>query len=131
MRNPPRLLVLTAVALLGLQGTNALFFGHTARGSLFGNLLQITCSFLAAAMCFRAARRQPGFSRAFWSIVGFGVGMWGVSDLGWSFYELVLHTIPPAGSMIRFLFDSQGMFFVMAIFLDQEKTDAEVEPEEA
>jgi two-component system cell cycle sensor histidine kinase/response regulator CckA len=57
--------------------------------------------------------------------------MWGVSDLGWSFYELVLHTVPPAGSMIRFLFDSQGMFFVMAIFLDQEKTDAEVEPEEA
>jgi PAS domain S-box-containing protein len=82
-------------------------------------------------MCFRAARIQPGFSRAFWSIVGFGVGMWGVSDLGWSFYELVLHTVPPAGSMIRFLFDSQGMFFVMAIFLDQEKTDAEVEPEEA
>jgi len=33
--------------------------------------------------------------------------------------------------MIRFLFHSHGMFFVMAIFLNQEKTHARVEFEEA
>ena len=37
------------------------------------------------------------------------------------------HRVP----MIRFLFDSHGMFFVMAIFLNQEKTHAHVEFEEA
>jgi PAS domain S-box-containing protein len=131
MRNIPRSVVLAALTILGLEAVNAVCLRGTSYGELIGNLLQIFCSFLAAGACLRAARREPGFSRAFWSIVGFGIGMWGVADLGWSYYELVLHAIPPAGSMVRFLFDSQAMFFVMAIFLDQEKSNSEVGAEEA
>ena len=131
MRNIPRTLVLAALAILGLEALNAVCFRGTFYGSLFGNLLQILCSFLAAGVCFRASRREGGFSKSFWSIVGFGIGMWGVADLGWSYYELVLHAAPPIGSMVRFLFDSQAMFFVMAILLDQEKSSSKVEPEEA
>ena len=48
-----------------------------------------------------------------------------------AYQEVILGTEPPAGSLIRFLFDTHGMFFVMAIFLNQEKTDSRVETEEA
>ncbi|MGB8321447.1 MAG: PAS domain S-box protein [Candidatus Acidiferrum sp.] len=130
-RKFPSFLVITALLILGLQILNIVFLGPGTLGSLIGNVLEISCSFLAAGMCFRAARKDPGFSRAFWSIVGFGIAMWGVANFGWAYYELVLHTLPAPGNIIRFLFDSQGMLFVMAIFLDQEKTNAEVEPEEA
>ena len=81
-------------------------------------------------MCFRAARKSSGFRQSFWTLVGFGIGIWGVGDLGWTYYEALLRSEPPAGSLIRFLFDTHGMFFVMAIFLNQEKTDSRVETEE-
>ena len=107
------------------------FLTSSSSRSLLGNLLQIFCSFFAAAMCFRAARRAPGFSQSFWTLIGCGLGIWGVADIGWTYYEVVLHAEPPSDSLIRFLFDTLGMFFVMAIFLDQEKTDSKVEAAEA
>jgi len=82
-------------------------------------------------MCFQAARRAAGFGRSFWILVGFGMGVWGLADFGWTYYELFLHREPPPGSLIRFLFDTHGMFFVMAIFLNQDKTDSRVEVPEA
>src|SRR5260370_11497754 len=82
-------------------------------------------------MCFRAARGVYGFSQSIWSRMGVGMGVWAVADLGWMYSELVLHTIPEPGSLVRFLFDTQGMFFGMAIFLNQEKEDAKVDLEEA
>jgi PAS domain S-box-containing protein len=126
-----RRLGLVALAVVALHVYTIVFFGTHALGSLFGNLLQIFCSLLAAAMCFRAARRVHGFSQSFWILVGVGMGVWGVADLGWMYSEIVLHTVPETGSIVRFLFDTQGMFFVMAIFLNQEKEDATVDLEEA
>ena len=126
-----RRLGLVALAVVALHVYTIVFFGTHALGSLFGNLLQIFCSLLAAAMCFRAARRVHGFSQSFWILVGVGMGVWGVADLGWMYSEIVLHTVPETGSIVRFLFDTQGMFFVMAIFLNQEKEDVTVDLEEA
>jgi PAS domain S-box-containing protein len=120
-----------ALLVVASHACAIVFLGTSLPGSLIGNSLEIFCSFLAAAMCFRAARKFPGFSQSFWTLVGFGIAAWGIADLGWTYYEVVLHTEPPAGSLIRFLFDTHGMFFVMAIFLNQEKTDSSVEPEEA
>jgi two-component system cell cycle sensor histidine kinase/response regulator CckA len=127
----PRSLTLVALAVVVSHAFSIMLFGTSPLGSLLGNLLQILCSFLAASMCFRAARRSPGFSQSFWTLVGFGMGMWGLADLGWTYYEAVLKSQPPAGSLIRFLFDTHGMFFAMAVFLNQEKTDSPVESEEA
>ena len=78
-------------------------------------------------MCFQAARRGAGFARSFWTLVGFGLGVWGLADCGWTYYELFLHIEPPPASLIRFLFDTHGMFFVMAIFLNQDKEDSGVD----
>ena len=120
-----------AILVLLLHGLNVVFLGPTPYGSALGNVLQILSSFLAAAMCFRAAQRNPGFSRSFWVLVGFGMGVWGVANFGWAFYEVVLHGEPPSGSVIRFLFDTHTMFFVMAVFLNQDKEDSTIDLAEA
>jgi PAS domain S-box-containing protein len=116
-----------ALSVVGLHVLTVVFLGTSPLGSLFGNALQIFASFLAAAMCFRAARRTSGFARSFWVLVSFGMCAWGLADFGWTYHELFLHHEPPPGSLIRFLFDTHGMFFVMAIFLNQDKDDSRVD----
>jgi len=116
-----------ALSVLALHALAVVFLGTSPLGSLFGNGLQIFASFLAAAMCFQAGRRTSGFSRSFWVLVSFGMCAWGLADFGWTYYELFLHREPPPGSLIRFLFDTHGMFFVMAIFLNQDKDDSQVD----
>ncbi len=130
-RRFPRSLALAALFIVASHVGTIVFLGASTAGSLAGNILQIVSSFLAAGMCFCAARSSSGFSRSFWTLAGFGMGMWGMADVGWTYYEVLLRTEPPPGSLIRFLFDTHGMFFVMAIFLNQEKTDSRVESEEA
>ena len=130
-RQFPRSLALVALAIVVSHVLSVVYLSTSVLGSLVGNILQIFASFLAASMCFRAARRMPGFSQSFWTLVGFGMAIWGVANSGWTYYEIVPHTEPPPGSIIRFLFDTHGMFFVMAIFLNQDKTTSEVQREEA
>jgi PAS domain S-box-containing protein len=127
----PRSLAFVALAVLACHACSIFFLGTSPLGSLVGNALQIFCGFLAAAMCFRAAQKAPGFPRAFWSLIAFGIAAWAAADVGWTYYEVILRTEPSTGSLIRFLFDTNGMFFVMAIFLNQEKHDSKVETEEA
>jgi PAS domain S-box-containing protein len=127
----PRSLALVALLVVTAQVCSIVFLGVSPAGSVVGNSLQIFSSFLAAVMCFRASRRASGFSQSFWTLIGFGMFLWGVADFGWIYYEVFKQSEPPAGSLIRFLFDTHGMFFVMAIFLNQEKSDSRVETEEA
>ena len=127
----PRFLALVALTVVVAHVLSVVFLKTTLLGSLVGNLLQTFCSVLAAAVCFRAARKSPGFSQSFWVLVGFTLGLWGLANFGWAYYEIALHSEPPPDSLIRFLFDTQAMFFVMAIFLNQEKTDSRIESEEA
>jgi PAS domain S-box-containing protein len=127
----PRPLVIVAFLVVASHACSILVLGSSRPGALIGDMLQNFCSLLAAYLCFRAARKSPGFSQSFWTLIGFGIGTWGVANLGWAYYEFFLRTQPPPGSLIRFLFDTHGMFFVMAIFLNQEKRDARVETEEA
>jgi PAS domain S-box-containing protein len=130
-KRTPWPLAFLALFIVAAHACSIVFLGTSPLGSFVGNALQVLSSFLAAAYCFRAARKTPGFSQSFWTLVGFGMAVWGVADLGWTYYEVFQHREPPAGSLIRFLFDTNGMFFVMAIFLNQEKNDSQVEIEEA
>jgi PAS domain S-box-containing protein len=127
----PRSLAFVAFFVVASHVCSIVFLGTSPVGSLLGNSLQVFSSLLATVLCFRAAQNSRGFSQSFWTLVGFGMGIWGVADLGWSYYEVILRIEPPAESLIRFLFDTHGMFFVMAIFLNQDKTDSQVETEEA
>ena len=128
----PRSLALVALLVVAAsRRARSCFSAPLAPGRLSAIPSKSSASFLAAVMCFRAARKSSGFSQSFWTLVGFGIGIWGVADLGWTYYEVSFAYRTSAGSLIRFLFDTHGMFFVMAIFLNQEKTDSRVESEEA
>ena len=130
-RRIPRWLGLTALAVVASHVLAIVFFGTSTTGAVIGNSLQIFCSLVAAALCWRARRRATGFARSFWTLIALAMGVWAVADLGWSYYEVFPHSEPPPGSMIRFLFDIHGMFFVMATFLEQEKRTSEIDLEEA
>jgi PAS domain S-box-containing protein len=131
VRRFPRSVAVLAVLTVAGQGISVVYYSASPVGLVIANGLQILLSLFAATMCFRAARRERGFSQAFWTLVGFGIGVWGFANTGWAYYEIFHHCEPAPGSMIRFLFDTQGMFSVMAIFLNQEKTGSRVEAEEA
>jgi PAS domain S-box-containing protein len=127
----PRSLAIVALLVVASHVCSIVWLGTTPAGGLVGDLLQDFCSLLTAFLCFRAARKSPGFSQSFWTLMGFGIGTWGVANLGWTYCEFFQRIEPAPGSIIRFLFDTHGMFFVMAIFLNQEKRDSKVETEEA
>jgi PAS domain S-box-containing protein len=127
----PRYLALVALLVVAAHACSILWLGTSRLGALIGDSLQTFCSLLAAVLCFRAARKSPGFSQSFWTLIGFGIVVWTIANLGWTYYEALQKTEPPPESLIRFLFDTHGMFFVMAIFLNQEKRDAHIETEEA
>jgi two-component system cell cycle sensor histidine kinase/response regulator CckA len=116
-----RKLLLLAIAFIVLHVTNTLMFGPSTIGSFLGNALQICASGVAAAMAFLAARRGRGLKRSLWLLVGFGWATWGIANFGWTFYEVALGIEPPTLSFVRFLFDIQGAFFAMALFLDEER----------
>ena len=117
----PRKLLTLALTIVALQVCAILFFGTTITGSLIGNSLQISASILAAVYCFKASRRGRGLSRPFWVLVGCGMAWWGVANVGWLYYEAWLHVEPARISIVRILFDVQGVFFAIALFLDKER----------
>lgn len=115
-----RLLIVAGVFVV-LHLIVILTLGTSPAGSFFANSLQITASGIASAMAFGAARRGRGLSQSLWLLVGFAWAMWGIANFGWLFYEVVLGKEPPVFSFVRFLFDIQGAFFAMALFLDDER----------
>jgi len=116
-----RKVTILVLAIVGLHIVEATLLGKSPAGALLGNLLQITASFAATYACFDASRRSVRFGKAFWVLVGIGVSVWGIANIGWTYYEVVLHVEPPELSLIRFLFDTQEAFFAMAILLDRDE----------
>src|SRR5271155_784956 len=125
----PRKLLILAATIVGAHIAQALILGVSPTGTFIGNLLEVAASALAAVICLGASRRAQGMARPFWALVACGMAAWGVADLGWMYYEVALRTQPTPGSLVRFLFHVQGIFFAMALFLDQEKDSSEFEPE--
>jgi PAS domain S-box-containing protein len=116
-----RKLFVLALVIIALHIAAVLTLGTSPNGSLAGNLLQITSCGLAVAAAFAASRRATGLSRQFWILVGCGLALWGIADFGWMYYEVILRTVPPTGSVVRFLFGTQSIFFALAVFLNQDK----------
>jgi len=125
----PRKLTIFALVIIVLHIFSAAILGPSPAGTLIGNSLHIMACALAVAMTFAASRRGRGLTRPFWLLVGCGLAVWGVANLGWMYYELALHREPPTGSVVRFLFGTQSIFFAMALFLDQDKDSSTLDPE--
>ncbi len=125
----PRKSLIIALVIVALHVCIALTLGTSTLGSFLANTLQnFACGF-AVVMAFAAYRRGRGLSRPFWLLFASGIGMWGIANLGWTYYEVVLHGEPPTGSIVRFLFGLQSVPFAMALFLDQEKDSPRLDVE--
>src|SRR5258708_19264864 len=112
-----RKLLALALVIVALHVAAVLTVGTSPAGSLIGNLLQITACGLAVAAAFAASRRATGLSRRFWLLVGCGLAVWGLADVGWVYYQILLRMEPPPGSILRFLFGPQSVFFALPVFL--------------
>jgi two-component system cell cycle sensor histidine kinase/response regulator CckA len=122
---PRKLLLVSVIGLLVLSVCVILTLGMSPAGSLLTNSLQIVCCGLAAATCFAASKRGRGLSRPFWILVACSIATWAVANLGWMYYENWLHVPVPRFSLVRILFDVQGVFYAIALFLDKEKDSQE------
>jgi PAS domain S-box-containing protein len=127
----PRKILALACVVVGLHVIEALTLGTSTLGSLLANLLQILACGLAAFMAFGASRRGKGLNRPFWLIFGTSIVMWGLANVGWMYYEVVLHSEPPATSVVRFLFGLENVLIAVALFLDQDKDSSRVDAESA
>src|SRR5467141_3943323 len=134
MKEPLRMsrkLLALASLIVGLHIVVALTLGTSTLGSFLANGLQIFACGFAAVMAFGASRRGRGLSRTFWLIFGTSIAMWGVANLGWMYYEVVLYSEPPATSAVRFLFGLESVLIAITLFLDQDKDSPRIDPESA
>ncbi len=127
----PRKPLILAAVVVALHLLEAATLGTSATGSLVANSLQILACGFAAVMAFAASRRGHGLSRPFWLLVGTGISMWGIANLAWMYYEVVLHSEPPLTSMVRFLFGFEDVLLAMALFLDQDNDSPRIDVESA
>src|ERR1700733_4739805 len=116
-----RKVAIFAAILVGLHAGEILLLGTSPTGSVVANTLQLMACGLAGAMALAASQRARGLARPFWSLVALGLATWGVANLGWMYYENLRHIAIPPLSVVRILFDTQGVFFAVALFLDKEK----------
>jgi PAS domain S-box-containing protein len=116
-----RKVAIIAAVLVVSHAGEILLLGTSPTGSVVANTLQLFACGLAVAMAVKASLRARGLARPFWSMVALGLATWGVANLGWMYYENLLHTAIPPLSIVRILFDTQGVFFAIALFLDKEK----------
>jgi PAS domain S-box-containing protein len=114
-------LPLLALFIIGLHVGEVLIFGTSPTGSLIANSLQLVACAIGTVMAFGAARRGRGVSRPFWRLIAAALASWGLANVGWMYYENWLHSVVPPISIVRIVFDSQGVFFAIALFLDKER----------
>jgi PAS domain S-box-containing protein len=127
----PRKPLILAAVIVALHLSEAATLGTATAGTFLANLLQIFACGFAAVMAFGASRRGSGLSRPFWLIVGAGIAMWGLANLGWMYYEVVLHSEPPTTSAVRFLFGLESVLIAMALFLDHDKDSPRIDSQSA
>ena len=125
----PRKPLILAAIIVSLHLFEAATLGTSTTGSLLANLLEILACGFAAIMAFGASRRARGLSRPFWLLVGMSIAMWGIANLGWMYYEVVLGSEPPQTSAVRFLFGLEDVLIAMALFLDQDKDSPRIDVE--
>jgi formate hydrogenlyase transcriptional activator len=115
----PRSILVLSAAIVPLHLLQQIIFGTNSAGPLIANFLQIFSALLAAVTCFAAIRRSSGFTRSFWLLIGLSFMVWALADLGWMYYESLVHVSPPRNSIFHFLSDCRSLFLAVALLLDQ------------
>jgi PAS domain S-box-containing protein len=116
-----RKLTIAAVFIVGLHVCEVLILGTSPMGSLVANSLQMVSCGIAVAAAIRASQRARGLGRPFWLLIGAAAAAWGMANAGWMYYDNWLHEPIPRLSLTRMLFDLQGAFLAIALFLDKDR----------
>jgi len=96
-----RKLLALSFLIVASHAVAVLTLGTSPAGSLLGNLLQITSCGLAVAAMFAALATGCGLESTILAVSGMRAGrVGGVANLGWMYYEIVLRTEPPTGSVV-------------------------------
>lgn len=74
-------------------------FGGQSVTHWWSDLSDVPVTLIASLMCIFAARRQTGRTKLAWLLLGAGMTCWGLGELVWSYYELILHREVPFPSL--------------------------------
>src|SRR5574341_275396 len=115
-----------ALALLLAHGlTLAVLDAHGA-GPLLSDLAQLATVVLAIYCCFAGARRQRGFARQFFTLVGAGFTLWALGQSTLIYYLYLLrHPNPPTSPSDVFFF-AYFIPLAAALVLHQEQQQRRV-----
>jgi signal transduction histidine kinase len=91
-------MVVAAVTILHLVWL-ALKIGGDSGVQAFSDLMGIPASLVPAAACFWLSRSASPTSRRAWRYLGLAIASWGVGEIIWTYYELVLHREVPFPSL--------------------------------
>src|SRR5574341_326682 len=108
-----------ALALLLAHGlTLAVLDAHGA-GPLLSDLAQLATVVLAIYACFAGARRQRGFARQFFTLVGAGFTLWALGQVTLIYYVHLRHQPNPSPSISDVFFFAYFIPLAAALVLHQ------------
>jgi len=84
-----RLVMWSALGLAAAQTGAALFAPRSYALTVFGDLVQTALLAIGTVAMYGNARRASGRIRFFWSLMTAGFGLWTISQLAWTYYEVL------------------------------------------
>jgi signal transduction histidine kinase len=84
-----KLVVWSAVAMAAAQTIAALTAPRSYPLTVFGDLVQTSLLLIGTVAMYRNAGRTRGRIRFFWGLMAVGFALWTVSQLGWTYYEVL------------------------------------------
>ena len=104
MQAGPRAITGVALALLLAHALSLGLLGARGAGPVISDALQLAVVLLAVYSCFAGARRQPGFFRHFFILVGAGFALWAAGQSTFIYYLYLLRqpNLPASPSDVFF-----------------------------
>jgi PAS domain S-box-containing protein len=115
-----------ALALFVAHALSLGLLGAHGPGPVVSDLLQLAMVLLAVFSCFASARRQSGFSRHFFALVGAGFTLWAAGQGSLIYYLYLLHHPNPPASPSDVFFFAYFIPLAAALVLHQEQQDRRV-----
>jgi len=84
-----KLVVCSALLLAGALTAAALAAPHTHTLTVFGDFVQTSLLVIGTAAMSRNAVQSRGRVRFFWGLMAVGFALWTVSQLGWTYFEVL------------------------------------------
>jgi hypothetical protein len=114
------------ILLLSATALACHFVALAVHSTIASGIIEFVLVVLAAAACFQAAGRAPGYARRFWRLMGVAFGLYALGQAMATYYDSVLHKTFQQywPSDILFLFHVAPM--ALALFLGDDSAESRV-----